>query len=154
MTLDALEPFRTASPKQDPEPLPYLRQQAARSFDIQLEVDLVPDGGAAETLCRSNFKYMYWTMSQQLAHHTINGCKVNSGDMMGSGTISGPTPDSYGSMLELSWAGKNPIALKDGSKRSFLEDGDTVILRGFCEKDGLRLGFGDVQAKLLPALKL
>lgn len=154
VTLDALEPFRTAGPGQDPQPLPYLRQHGDRSFDIQLEVDLVPVGGSAETLCRSNFKYMYWTMSQQLAHHTVNGCKVNSGDMMGSGTISGPTPDSYGSMLELSWAGKNPIALKDGSQRTFLEDGDTVILRGFCEKDGLRLGFGEVQTRLLPALKL
>ncbi len=154
VTLDALEPFRTKSPKQDPEPLPYLRQEGERSFDIQLEVALIPEGGQEETLCRSNFKYMYWTMSQQLAHHTVNGCKVNSGDMMGSGTISGTAPDSFGSMLELSWGGKNPLQLKDGTTRSFLEDGDTVVMRGYCEKDGLRLGFGEVRTPLLPALEL
>lgn len=95
---------------------------------------------------------MYWTMAQQLAHHTINGCKVNSGDMMGSGTISGPTPDSYGSMLELSWQGKNPVKLEDGSERKFIEDNDTVIMSGFCENDQYRIGFGEVSTKLLPPL--
>lgn len=92
-------------------------------------------------------------MSQQLAHHTINGCQVNAGDMMGSGTISGPTPDSYGSMLELTWGGKNPITLKDGTERKFIADNDTVIMRGFCQKDHLRVGFGEVSSKLLPALE-
>lgn len=152
VTLDALEPFRTGSPTQNPEPLPYLQQQGDKSFDIQLEVDLKPRNGTAQTICRSNFKHMYWTMAQQLAHHTINGCKVNSGDMMGSGTISGKTPDSYGSMLELSWGGKNPITLENGESRSFLEDGDTVVMRGFCEKDGRRIGFGEVRTELLAAL--
>jgi len=92
-------------------------------------------------------------MSQQLAHHTINGCQVNSGDMMGSGTISGPTPDSYGSMLELSWGGKNPLKLKDGSERKFIADNDTVIMRGYCKNDTVRIGFGEVTTKLLPAIE-
>lgn len=96
---------------------------------------------------------MYWNMSQQLAHHTINGCPVNSGDMMGSGTISGPTPDSYGSMLELSWRGEKPVKLKDGSERKFIEDNDTVIMRGFCEDNGRRIGFGEVRTKLLPVFQ-
>ena len=151
VTLDALEPFRTESPAQDPEPLPYLRQTGKNSFDISLEVDLIPEGGAPATICKSNFKYMYWTMAQQLAHHTVNGCKVNSGDMMGSGTISGPTPDSYGSMLELSWAGSKPLSLPGGATRVFLEDGDTVVMRGHCKSEGLRIGFGEVRTKLLPA---
>ncbi|MDG1573109.1 fumarylacetoacetase [Robiginitalea sp. M366] len=154
VTMDALEPFRTASPAQQPAPLPYLRQERPGSFDIHLEVDLIPDGSDATTICRSNFKYMYWTMAQQLAHHTVNGCKVNSGDMMGSGTISGPTPDSYGSMLELAWAGKKPLTLEGGQTRTFIEDGDTVVFRGFCEKNGLRIGFGEVSSRLLPALPL
>ncbi|MBC2840741.1 fumarylacetoacetase [Robiginitalea sp. SC105] len=151
VTLDALEPFRTSSPPQQPEPLPYLRQSGKHSFDIALEVDLIPDGGTPATVSKSNFKYMYWTMAQQLAHHTVNGCKVNSGDMMGSGTISGPTPDSFGSMLELSWAGSKPLSLPGGISRVFLEDGDTVVMRGHCNKGGLRIGFGEVRTKLLPA---
>ncbi len=153
VTLDALEPFRTESPSQEPEPLPYLQQSGKNSFDISLEVDLIPEGGAQATICQSNFKYMYWTMAQQLAHHTVNGCKVNSGDMMGSGTISGPTPDSYGSMLELSWAGSKPISLPGGATRVFLEDGDTVVMRGHCKSGNLRIGFGEVRTTLLPALK-
>jgi len=96
---------------------------------------------------------MYWNMSQQLAHHTINGCPVNSGDMMGSGTISGPTPDSYGSMLELSWRGEKPVKLKDGSERKFIEDNDTVIMRGYCESEDRRIGFGEVSTKLLPVFQ-
>jgi fumarylacetoacetase len=152
VTLDALEPFRVASPEQDPQPMPYLRQDGARSFDIHLEVGLIPEGGAENTICRSNFKYMYWTMAQQLAHHTVNGCKVNSGDMMGSGTISGKTGDSFGSMLELSWMGTKPLELTGGQTRTFLEDMDTVVMRGFCQKEGLRIGFGEVRSQLLPAL--
>jgi fumarylacetoacetase len=97
---------------------------------------------------------MYWNMSQQLAHHTINGCNVNSGDMMGSGTISGPTPDSYGSMLELTWRGQNPLKMNDGSERKFINDNDSVIMKGYCKKDGIRIGFGECKSKLLPALDL
>jgi fumarylacetoacetase len=154
VTLDALEPFRCESPKQeDPKPFPYLQQTGNHAFDINLEVLIQPENGEETSVSKSNFKYMYWTMSQQLAHHTINGCQVNAGDMMGSGTISGPTPDSYGSMLELTWGGKNPITLKDGTERKFIADNDTVIMRGFCQKDSLRIGFGEVSSKLLPALE-
>lgn len=151
VTLDALEPFRVASPKQEPAPLPYLQQEGNHAFDINLQVAIQPEGGNADVICKSNFKYMYWTMSQQLAHHTINGCKINSGDMMGSGTISGSTPDSFGSMLELTWGGKNPLKLSDGSERKFIQDGDTVIMKGFCQNDQVRIGFGEVSSKLLPA---
>ena len=150
VTMDALEPFRVESPKQEPQPLPYLQQTGKKGFDINLEVDITPDNGDPTTVTKSNFKYMYWTMSQQLAHHTVNGCKVNSGDMMGSGTISGPTPDSYGSMLELTWRGEKPLKLKDGSERKFIQDHETVTIRGFCEKSGVRIGFGEVSSKLLP----
>jgi len=152
VTMDALEPFRVASPKQDPEPFPYLQQTGKHSFDIHLEVAIMPESSEATTVSKSNFKYMYWTMAQQLAHHTINGCVVNSGDMMGSGTISGPTPDSYGSMLELSWQGTKPVPLKNGDTRKFIQDNDSVILSGYCEKDGVHIGFGEVSTKLLPAI--
>lgn len=154
VTLDALEPFRCESPKQeDPKPLPYLQQTGNHAFDINLEVLIKPENNEETSISKSNFKYMYWTMSQQLAHHTINGCQVNAGDMMGSGTISGPTPDSYGSMLELTWGGKNPITLKDGTERKFIADNDTVIMRGYAQLNGLRIGFGEVSSKLLPALE-
>lgn len=154
VTMDALEPFRVASPEQNPEPLPYLQQKGDRAFDIQLEVAIQPENSEETVVSRSNFKYMYWTMAQQLAHHTINGCRVNAGDMMGSGTISGPTPDSFGSMLELTWGGKNPLTMKDGSERKFINDNDTVIIRGFCQNDTIRIGFGECASKLLPALPL
>lgn len=150
VTMDALEPFRTKGPKQDPNPLPYLQQKGKHNFDIQLEVAIEPEGTEATVVTHSNFKYMYWSMSQQLAHHTSNGCRVNSGDMMGSGTISGPTPDSYGSMLELTWNGKKPIVMKDGTERKFINDNDTVIIKGFCRYNGNRIGFGEVRSKLLP----
>src|SRR5690606_14023395 len=150
VTLDALQPFKTDNPKQDFEPLPYLRCEDKNSYDINLEVYIAPEGGTPNRVTQSNFKYMYWTMSQQLAHHTINGCPVKSGDMMGSGTISGPTPDSYGSMLELTWRGEKPITLNDGTERKFINDYDTVIMRGYCEKDGTRIGFGEVSTQLLP----
>ena len=152
VTLDALEPFRVASPKQDPEPLLYLRQTGNRSYDIQLQMFIQPENSLETMVSNSNFKYMYWTMAQQLAHHTINGCNVRTGDLMVSGTISGPTPDSYGSMLELTWRGANPVKLKDGSERKFINDHDTVIMRGFCENDDVRIGFGDCSGKVLPAL--
>ncbi|WP_224482707.1 fumarylacetoacetase [Robertkochia aurantiaca] len=150
VTLDALEPYRTKSPEQDPEPLPYLRYTGKKSFDIKLEVDLKAPESEPQTIAKSNFKYMYWNMSQQLAHHTVNGCKVNSGDMMGSGTISGPTPDSYGSMLELTWRGEKPIKLNDGTERKFINDGDTVIMRGYCDNGKQRIGFGEVRTTLMP----
>ena len=150
VTLDALEPFRVASPKQEPTPLPYLQQTGNHSFDINLEVAIEPENATPSIVSKSNFKYMYWTMSQQLAHHTVNGCRVNSGDMMGSGTISGPTEDSFGSMLELTWGGKNPITLNDGTERKFINDGDTVIIKGYCQNDSIRIGFGEVSSKLLP----
>ena len=151
ITMEALEPFRTAGPKQDPTPLEYLQTEGDQAYDIKLEVSIKPEGGEETVLSNSNFKYMYWSMSQQLTHHTSNGCRVNSGDMMGSGTISGPTPDSYGSMLELTWGGKNPIKLSDGTERQFINDNDTVIMRGHCQNDEVRIGFGEVSTKLLPA---
>ena len=153
VTLDALEPFRVAGPKPLKKQLPYLEFNGDKSFDINLEVGIKPENAKEQIVSRSNFKYMYWNMSQQLAHHTVNGCPINSGDMMGSGTISGPTEDSYGSMLELSWRGEKPIKMKDGTERKFINDNDTVIMRGFCEKDGTRIGFGEVSTKLLPPLK-
>ncbi|MBL7983492.1 MAG: fumarylacetoacetase [Flavobacteriales bacterium] len=151
VTLDALQPFRTQGPVQDPEPLPYLRTTGARTFDIALEAGLIPSGGAETTICRSNFKYLYWNMAQQLAHHTVNGCNVNPGDLMASGTISGDTPDSYGSLLELTWKGTKPLKLSDGTERKFLQDGDTLVMRGHCQRDGVRIGFGEVVGTILPA---
>ena len=150
VTMDALEPFRVKGPKQEPTPLPYLQQKGKHAFDINLEVYIKPENVEESLVSKSNFKYMYWSMSQQLAHHTSNGCRVNSGDMMGSGTISGPTEDSFGSMLELTWGGKNPIKMKDGSDRKFINDNDTVIMKGFCQNSELRIGFGEVASKLLP----
>ncbi|MEL1244402.1 fumarylacetoacetase [Flavobacterium sp. DGU11] len=154
VTLDALESFRTQGPSQnDPQPLEYLQQEGAHAFDIKLQVAIEPENGEETVISNSNFKYMYWSMAQQLAHHTVNGCRINSGDLMGSGTISGPTPDSFGSMLELTWGGKNPITLKDGTERKFINDGDSVIMRGYCENDEVRIGFGEVCSKLLAPYK-
>lgn len=152
VTLDALEPFRVASPKQKPEVLDYLKFKGKKSYDINLEVYLKPEKAKKEMLvCQSNFKYMYWNMCQQLAHHTINGCNIRVGDMCASGTISGKESNSYGSMLELTWKGTKPLKLADGSERKFIEDGDSVIIRGFAEKDGIRIGFGECEGKILPA---
>jgi len=153
VTLDALEPFRVDGPKQNPKPFSYLQYKGKKSFDIHLEAAIQPKGAKEVVVSHSNFKYMYWTMAQQLAHHTSNGCPVNSGDLIGSGTISGPTPDSYGSMLELSWKGEKPLKMKDGTERKFINDYDTVIMRGHCEKDGTRIGFGEVKSQLLPIFK-
>ena len=150
VTMDALEPFRTKGPKQDPTPLPYLQQKGKHSFDIHLKATLTPDNGLPTLLTKTNFKHLYWSMSQQLAHHTSNGCRVNSGDMMGSGTISGPTPDSFGSMLELTWGGKNPIKISDGTDRKFINDNDTITITGHCKNKTIRIGFGEVSSKLLP----
>ncbi|MFT6209688.1 MAG: fumarylacetoacetase [Bacteroidia bacterium] len=151
ITMEALEPFRTPSPKQDPKVLPYLEMKKDHNFDISLEAIIETSGGDAKTVSNSNFKYMYWSMAQQLAHHTVNGCNMQVGDMCGSGTLSGPTPDSYGSMLEISWKGTKPVTMPDGTERKFLQDGDSVIMKAFCEKDGKRVGFGEVRTKVLPA---
>jgi fumarylacetoacetase len=154
VTMDALEPFRVKGPVQSPTPLHYLQQTGNHSFDINLQVGIQPENGEETIVSNSNFKHMYWSMSQQLTHHTVNGCRVNSGDMMGSGTISGPTPDSYGSMLELSWGGKNTIPMKDGTERKFINDNDTVIIKGYCKNNEVRIGFGEVSSKLLPAIEM
>ena len=153
VTLDALEPFRVKGPEQDPEVLPYLSCPGKKNFDIMLEVSIHPLHSQDSVLCRANSKYLYWSVNQQLAHHTVNGCNIQVGDVYASGTISGPSPGSFGSMLELSWNGERPLIMPDGSKRKFLEDGDTVILRGYAEKDGVRIGFGECRGKILPALK-
>lgn len=151
VTLEALETFRLAGPKQEPEVLPYLQYKTDHAFDINLEVLIQPEGLKATKVCTSNFKYMYWNIAQQLAHHTINGCNINVGDMMASGTISGPTEDSFGSMLELSWKGTKPVLLEEGGERKFIQDGDSVIMKGYAEKNGIRIGFGEVEGKVLPA---
>lgn len=151
VTLEALEPYRTAGAKQDPKVLPYLEYSGDKNIDINLEVLITPQGGTENTISRSNYKYMYWTMEQQLAHHTINGCNVRVGDMMASGTISGPEQTSFGSMLELSWGGKKPMTLNDGTERKFINDNDTVTMRAYAEKDGKRVGFGEVKTTILPA---
>lgn len=152
VTLEALEPFKVAGPKQVPEVLPYLKYTGNKNYDINLEVSITPENSSEKVICKSNFKYMYWNMIQQLAHHTVNGCNVKVGDMMASGTISGKHENSYGSMLELSWSGKKPLTMNDGSERSFIEDGDTVTMRGYAEKEGIRIGFGEVTTKILPTL--
>lgn len=151
VTLDALEPFRCAGPSQDPTPLPYLSGAGDQAYDIDLEVSIQPSGQDETVVCRSNFRYMYWNIAQQLAHHTVTGCNVAPGDLMASGTISGPDKGSYGSMLELTWRGQNPIDMPDGSQRKFIQDGDTVVMRGAAEKDGVRIGFGEVSGLILPA---
>lgn len=151
VTMDALEPFRVKGPDQLPHVLPYLSYEGSKNFDIRLEVLIQPDGSEATTVCRSNFKYMYWNVNQQLAHHTVNGCNIQVGDLYASGTISGPSPGSYGSMLELTWNGQKPLTMPDGTERKFIEDGDTVIMRGLAEKDGVRIGFGECSGKILPA---
>lgn len=151
LTLEALEPFRVDGPEQTPEVLPYLSFTGKKSFDIGLEVSIQPENKEESCICRSNFKYLYWNMAQQLAHHTVNGCNIRRGDVLGSGTISGPDEGSYGSMLELAWKGTKPIVLKDGTQRVFIEDGDTVIMRGSCHKSGYHIGFGELRTKVLPA---
>ncbi|MEO0896701.1 MAG: fumarylacetoacetase [Bacteroidota bacterium] len=152
VTMEALAPFQIAGPVQEPAVLPYLKYEGNQNYDIHLEVALSPEGGEETTICQSNFKYMYWNMVQQLAHHTVNGCNVRVGDMLASGTISGKDEQSYGSMLELSWAGSKEIPLANGETRKFIQDGDTISMRGYAAKDGKRVGFGEVSGKLLPAI--
>lgn len=150
VTLEALETFKLAGPKQEPEVLPYLQFEGNKNYDVNLEVGIQPEKGEKTTVCFSNFKHMYWNMAQQLAHHTVNGCNINIGDMMASGTISGKEEHSFGSMLELSWGGTKSIKLKDGTERKFIEDGDTVTMKGYAQKDDIRVGFGEVTTKVLP----
>ncbi|XP_016135912.1 fumarylacetoacetase [Sinocyclocheilus grahami] len=152
--MEALMPFVEPNPVQDPVPLPYLRHDDPYTFNINLFVAVKGEGmREAATICKSNFKYMYWSMKQQLAHHTVNGCNVRPGDLLASGTISGPDPESFGSMLELSWRGSKTIDLGDGETRTFLKDGDEVTLTGHCEGRGYRVGFGLCEGKILPALQ-
>jgi fumarylacetoacetase len=149
VTLEALEPFRVAGPKQEPDVLPYLASEGNRNYDVHLSVEIVAEDGTQQIVSTSNFKYMYWNMCQQLAHHTVNGCNVRTGDIMASGTISGPTPDSYGSMLEICWKGTKPVTLANGSQRTFILNGDTVRMRGWCSKEAIRIGFGECDGTIL-----
>ncbi len=152
VTTDALKEFRRPLPAQDPEVLPYLRWDADHSYDIELSVYLTPEStNTAVEITRSNFQHLYWSIHQQLAHHTVAGCNVRPGDLLASGTISGPEKESRGSMLELSWRGAEPLELPGGEQRIFLSDGDRVTMTAWCEGDGYRVGFGDVTGKLLPA---
>ena len=152
VTLEALEPFRKPLPRQDPEPLSYLRAKNDFTFDIQLEAKL----GTAKmktphTITRTNFQNLYWSISQQLAHHTVGGCNLQPGDLLASGTISGESEESRGCMLELTWRGANPLKLPNGETRKWLEDEDTLAITGWCQGDGYRVGFGEVSGKVLPA---
>lgn len=151
VTLDALEPFRTKGPVQDPKVLPYLAYEGDKNIDIALEVAIETPAGDEKTVSQSNYKNMYWNMNQQLAHHTVNGCNVRCGDMMASGTISGSDESSYGSMLEITWRGTKPVQMPDGTERKFVNDGDSVIMRGMCKKGDVQIGFGEVKTKVLPS---
>jgi fumarylacetoacetase len=152
VTREALEPFRVQGPEQDPTPLPYLRQARANNYDLELDVGLrAARMKEAHTICCTNFKYMYWSSVQQLMHHTSSGCAMNVGDLLGSGTISGPEKHQRGSLLEISWNGSEPLELQGGIKRSFLEDGDSLVMRGWCQGDGYRVGFGEVEGTIVPA---
>jgi fumarylacetoacetase len=152
VTREALEPFRVAGPQQDPAPLPYLQQRNAQNYDLALDVALrAPGMNAAQSIGRTNFKYMYWSSVQQLMHHTSSGCAMNVGDLLGSGTISGPDKDQRGSLLEISWNGTEPVELDSGVKRTFLEDGDSLVMRGWCQGNGYRVGFGAVEGTITAA---
>jgi fumarylacetoacetase len=152
VTREALEPFRLHGPAQEPKPLPYLQQAQPNNYDMALEVGLrAVQMNETENICRTNFKYMYWSSVQQLVHHASSGCAMNVGDLLGSGTISGPEKDQRGSLLEISWNGTEPVQLAEGIKRSFLEDGDSLVMRGWCQGDGYRVGFGEVEGTITPA---
>jgi fumarylacetoacetase len=152
--LDALAPFRCAGPAQQPSPLPHLQSPGPASYDLELEVRLqTPRATVPQCICRTNFKYLYWSLPQLVAHHTVNGCNLRTGDLLATGTISGPTPTSYGSLLELAWRGERPINLPSGEQRSFIGDGDRVTLTGWCQGEGYRVGFGECTGRILPALQ-
>jgi fumarylacetoacetase len=153
VTREALEPFRLHGPAQDPVPLPYLQQAQPNNYDLQLDVDLrAAQMNQGLRICRTNFKYMYWSSVQQLVHHASSGCAMNVGDLLGSGTISGPDKQQRGSLLEISWNGTEPVELASGIKRTFLEDGDSLAMRGWCQGDGYRVGFGEVEGTITPAV--
>lgn len=152
VTLDALEPFRVAGPVQNPKVLPYLEYEGNKHIDINISVAIQPEESEELVVSNSNYKYMYWNMNQQLAHHTSNGCNIRTGDMMASGTISGSKEGQYGSMLEIAWQGTKPVLMPDGTERKFINDHDTVIIKGYSEKEGVRVGFGEVSVKVLPAI--
>lgn len=153
ITLEALEPFRCEGPTQSPEPLPYLRNQGSNTYDIKLQTAIkTPNMENPEVICDTNFKYLYWSMQQQIAHHTVTGCNLRIGDLMASGTISGPTPESRGSLLELTWRGETPLTFSNGETRKFLQDGDELIISGYCQGDGYRIGFGEVSGRIHPAI--
>jgi len=155
VTMEALKPFAVPNYVQDPAPFPYLQHADPYTFDVNLEVSIKPAASSTPSVVsQSNFKYMYWTMKQQLAHHTVTGCNMKPGDLLASGTISGPEPSSFGSMLELSWRGSKPVPLSDGGERKFLQDGDTVIMTGVCKGQGYNVGFGSVEGLVLPAVQL
>jgi fumarylacetoacetase len=152
VTLDALEPFCVQGPVQEPTPLPYLQTTGPQAYDIHLEVGLqAVNMDKPHRLCVSNSKYLYWNICQQIAHHTVNGCSLRTGDLLATGTISGPAPDSYGSLLELAWKGTRPLTLPNGATRTFLQDGDRVSMTGWCQGPGYRVGFGEVTGRILPA---
>jgi fumarylacetoacetase len=152
VTMEALEAFKVAGPKQEPEVLPYLQFEGKQNYDIHLEVFLQPQDAVASLICQSNHKHLYWNIPQQLAHHTVNGCNINVGDLYASGTISGPDESSFGSLLELSWSGQKELKLQDGSTRKFIEDYDTIIMNAYAEANGVRIGFGTCITQILPAL--
>ncbi|XP_058461069.1 fumarylacetoacetase [Malaya genurostris] len=154
VTVAALEPFKVDNFPQKPTPFPYLYHEQHFNFDIKLEVDIKPAKGVATTVCRSNYRNLYWTALQQIAHHTVTGCNLNPGDLMASGTISGDTADSFGSMLELSWRGTKAIPLLGGESRKFLQDNDEVVVRGYCRNDDFKIGFGTCSGIVLPAMTL
>ena len=150
VTLDALEPFRIPGPKQEPKVLPYLEYEGNKHLDINLEVIIQIPDGKQKTVTKSNYKHMYWNMNQQLAHHSVNGCDIRCGDLLASGTISGPEEGSYGSMLEISWKGTKPVNMPDGTQRRFINDGDSVIMKGYSSNNDIRIGFGEVKTLVLP----
>lgn len=151
VTAAALEPFRVSTPAREVELLGHLKDTGPMLYDIELEVCLAPEGKAETVIARTNYKEMYYSLAQQLAHHTSSGCPMRVGDLLGSGTISGPAQHNRGALLELSWGGQHPVMLDTGETRSFLEDGDTVTFRGFAPGDGYQIGFGACKGKLLPA---
>ena len=151
VTLDALQPYRIPGPKQVPAVLPYLEYRGEKHYDIDLEVSIKIPSGEEKIVSKSNFKNMYWNMNQQLAHHTVNGCDIRCGDLLASGTISGENKEAFGSMLEISWKGTKPVEMPDGSSRKFINDGDTVIMRGSANNQKIKIGFGEVSTLVLPA---
>jgi fumarylacetoacetase len=155
VTQEALEPFKVHGPKQQPKPLAYLTQSHAGNYDVELQVDIqTQSSSVSQTISQTNFKAMYWSSAQQLAHHSSSGCAMQTGDLLGSGTISGSTKESLGSLLELTWNGQNPLLLANGEERQFVEDGDTLTLRGHCQGQGYRIGFGSAVGRILSAHEL